>query len=384
MKTHRRARPLPIVTTSVCLLIVAGSVLPLVGVPLEALWLVPERFSLWAPLTSCFLHISTPHLAGNLLWLMVFGTLLEGAVRRYEYLLVLVGGGIAASSVQAGVVLISQPERAGSPIMGASGMVAAVIGAFAVRFFAVDMPIGRLSVPSLWVIALWFIPQVVGAVRTLAEGGVGTVGYWGHLGGFVVGMVLALSLRMTRAGARTYLSQQLVAAQAQGDLLSALRIAQAWCQLEPESVQAHLAAARAAHSLGEDDTATPYYQRALVLSDLQNDVRGGVDILLEMHGHLLTVSLPADLTLRWSLRAAQVGYVQEALELLQRLADTAGGTAEGENALLQMARLTLQQLNQPDRTISLLQRFLKQYPHSSLTAYALELLRQARERAEEK
>ncbi len=375
---------MPLVTIGVCLLMVVGYILPQLGISTASLWLVPDRFAVWSPLTSCFLHVSPAHLAGNLLWLLVFGSLLEMAVRRYEYLLVLVAGGIAASSVQAGVVLVSQPERASSPILGASGMVAAVIGAFAVRFFAMDMRVGRLSVPSLWVIALWLIPQVVGAVRTLAEGGLSTVGYWGHLGGFVVGMGLALALRMTRSGARTYLSEQLVSAQAQGDLLSALRIAEGWCQLEPDSMQAHLAAARLARSAGEESAARSHYQRALVLCDLQNNVQGGVDIFLEMHGHLLTASLPADLALRWSLRLAQAGHAQEALETLQRLASTVPNTPEGENALLQTARITLQQMNQPDRAIGLLQRFLQQYPHSALTGYALELLRQARERTEEK
>lgn len=360
-----------------CLLMLGGYFLPSMGVSVMPFALVPQQLSTWSLLTSCFLHVSATHLAGNILWLLVFGVMVEQAVRRYEYLLVLICGAIAASLVQAVVVLVSQPDRASSPIMGASGIVAAVIGVFAVRYFAVDVRIGRVSIPALWVIALWLIPQLVGAVRTLAEGRMGNVGYWGHLGGFITGLVLALALRMTRAGVRTYLTQQLMAAQARGDALQALRIAEGWCRLEPESIQSHLTAARMAQSAGDDSLAGKYYQQSLMLCELQNDVKEGVQTFLEMRQHLHP--LPRELGLRWSLRAGQAGYWQEALESLQQLAETAVGTPEGENALLQSARIVLQQLRQPDSAIALLERFREQYPHSSLTSYALELLRQARE-----
>ena len=87
----------PLVTIGICLLIVAGYLLPLEGISLEVLYLVPQRVTLWSPLTSCFLHASPAHLLDNLLWLLIFGTLLERATRRYQYALVLIIGGIIAS-----------------------------------------------------------------------------------------------------------------------------------------------------------------------------------------------------------------------------------------------------------------------------------------------
>lgn len=368
-------RRFPLVTTATCLLMVAGYLLWQGEMSLRSLYLVPQRFAFWSPLTSCFLHVSPAHLAGNLLWLMVFGTMVERAVRRIEYLLVLVAGGTVASLTQAWVILTFQPDRAGVPIVGASGMVAAVIGAFAVRFFAENVQVWKVSMPSLLPVALWLIAQLAGAVRTLAEGG-GTVGYWGHLGGFITGLLLALSLRMTRAGAHSYLLQQLTTAQSQGDLLQALRIVQAWCELEPGSVQAALTAARIAQTVGDESLSAKYYQQALALCDAQDNAKTGVDTFLEARQH--AVSLPPEMCLRWSLRAEQAGHWQEALEALQHLANTAQGTLEGENALLQSARITMQYLNQPLQAVALLERFLEQYPNSSLSAYALDLLRQAK------
>ncbi len=372
-------RRVPYITLILCLLMLGGYALQQAGMSAELWQLVPQRFQVWSLLTTCFLHATPAHLLGNLLWLLLFGSMVEMAVRRYEVALVMLLGGMVASAVQMMVVLVSQPERAESPIVGASGMVAAVIGAFAVRFFALDVRVGKVSIPSLWIILLWLIPQLVGAIRTLVEGGLGTVGYWGHLGGFITGLVLALALRMTRAGARSYLQQQLVQAQARGDVLEALRIAQAWCQLEPDSIQAHLTAARMALTSGDEPESLKHYQQSLALCEVRNDTKTGVDIFLESRQHLPTRLLPREMCLRWSLRAAQAGHPEEALEALRQLAESAAGTPEGENALLQSARITLQQLQQPDRAVALLERFLKQFPHSALTAYALSLLRQAQE-----
>jgi membrane associated rhomboid family serine protease len=369
----------PYITLILCLLMLGGYALQQAGMSAELWQLVPQRFQVWSLLTTCFLHATPAHLLGNLLWLLLFGSMVEMAVRRYEVALVMLLGGMVASAVQMMVVLVSQPERAESPIVGASGMVAAVIGAFAVRFFALDVRVGKVSIPSLWIILLWLIPQLVGAIRTLVEGGLGTVGYWGHLGGFITGLVLALALRMTRAGARSYLQQQLVQAQARGDVLEALRLAEAWSQLEPVSVQAHLTTARLALTTGDESLSARHFQQSLLLCELQNDLRAGVDIFLEMRQHLPGYPLPREMCLRWSLRAAQSGHPKEALEALQQLAESAAGTPEGENALLQSARITLQQLQQPDRAVALLERFLQQYPHSALTSYALSLLRQAQE-----
>jgi len=372
-------RRVPYITLILCLLMLGGYALQQADMSTELWQLVPQRFQFWSLLTTCFLHATPAHLLGNLLWLLLFGSMVEMAIRRYEVALVMLLGGIVASAVQTMVVLVSQPERAESPIVGASGMVAAVIGAFAVRFFALDVRVGKVSIPSLWIILLWLIPQLVGAIRTLVEGGLGTVGYWGHLGGFVTGLVLALALRMTRAGARSYLQQQLVQAQSRGDVLEAWRIAQAWCQLEPDSIQAHLTAARMALTSGDEPESLKHYQQSLALCEVRNDTKTGVDIFLESRQHLPTRLLPREMSLRWSLRAAQAGHPEEALETLRQLAESAAGTPEGENALLQSARITLQQLQQPDRAVALLERFLKQYPHSALTAYALRLLRQAQE-----
>jgi membrane associated rhomboid family serine protease len=372
-------RRFPYITLTLCLLMLGGYALQQVKDGTQLWQLVPERFTAWSLLTTCFLHVTPVHLMGNLLWLLLFGTLVELAVRWYEYLLVAVLGAMAASAVQVAVVLLTQPERAGSPIMGASGMAAAVIGAFAVRFFAIDLRWGKLSIPSLWITALWLVPQLVGAIRTLMEGGLGTVGYWGHLGGFLTGLTLALSLRMTRTAARSYLVQQLAQAQARGDVLEALRLAEAWSQLEPESVQAHLTIARLALTTGDESLSARHFQQSLLTCELQNQLGAGVEIFLEMRQHLPDHPLPREMCLRWALRAAQAGRPEEALEALRQLAESAADTPEGENALLQSARITLQQLQQPDRAVALIERFLKQYPHSALTAYARSLLRQAQE-----
>lgn len=373
----KRLQHVPVITVAYAALLVLGYGLQQAGVDLSALQLTPRRFTSWALLTTSFLHVSPLHLIGNLGWLLLLGSIVEQGVRRYEYLLVLVVGGMVASAVQVVVVLSAQPESAGVPIVGASGVVAAIIGVFSVRFFATDLRLGRLAIPSLWVVMLWLAPQLVGAVRTIAEGRLSPVGYWGHLGGFMAGLVLALALRMTRTGMRSYLAQQLIQARSRGDIIEALRIARSWCQIEPDSVQAHLAAARAALAAGDENLSVQHYQHALTLCEIVNDSVMGVEVFREKQQHLPLHPLPPEMCLRWCLRTAQAGYPQEALEPLLQLAQRAAGTPEGESALLQAARIALQQMHQSSYATTLLERFLQLYPYSPSAGYARELLRQA-------
>lgn len=372
------------VTIVTCVLMLAGYLLQQVDPLPRLLQLVPAQLTLWSLLTTCFLHANLAHLLGNLAWLLLFGSLMEPRTQRLKYLLVLWGGGVVASATQTAVVLVAYPERSASRIVGASGMVAALIGAFAVRFYATEVRLGKVSLPSLWITLLWFVPQLGGALRTLAQGGLGTVGYWGHLGGFLTGMVLALALRMTQEGTRSYLMQRLRQAQERGDLLEALRIAEGWSQLEPASVQAHRTAARTALSAGEEALSLNHYRQCLTLCEQQGDTATGVEVFLELRRQLPDASLSPEIWLRWGLRAAQAGYYREAMDSLQQLAEVAADTPEGENALLQAARIALRHLRQPKKATSLLQRFLERYPHSALTAYAQELWRQAQEAVEEK
>jgi membrane associated rhomboid family serine protease len=153
--------------------------------------------------TAMFMHASLFHIAGNMLFLWIFGNNVEDAMGRIKYFLFYILGGIAALALQVAV-----GPNSVVPTLGASGAIAAVLGGyillyprarvltlvFIVLFFTV------IELPALVVLAIWFIEQAVfGALNlTNPTGGGGGVAYFAHVGGFVFGLTTVKLLATRR------------------------------------------------------------------------------------------------------------------------------------------------------------------------------------------
>jgi membrane associated rhomboid family serine protease len=142
-----------------------------------------------SPLTAMFMHGGVVHLAGNLLFLWVFGNNVEDAVGRGRFVAFYVLGGLAALALQ---VLVDPGSRA--PTIGASGAIAAVLGGYIVLYpkarvwtLIVIFPV---PVPAMIVLGLWFLEQVAFAYFDLTDptGGAG-VAFFAHIGGFLFGLL---------------------------------------------------------------------------------------------------------------------------------------------------------------------------------------------------
>lgn len=147
----------------------------------------------WATIfTSMFLHGGWLHLAGNMLYLWIFGNNVEDSMSRPRYILFYLLCGIAAALAQG----ITAPQSE-VPMIGASGAIAGVLGSYLimhpranVRVAIVFVVFVRIvNLPAMLVLGAWFALQIVSgaAVPTSEEGG---VAFWAHVGGFVAGMVL--------------------------------------------------------------------------------------------------------------------------------------------------------------------------------------------------
>jgi membrane associated rhomboid family serine protease len=151
--------------------------------------------------TAIFMHGSWDHLLGNMLFLAIFGKNVEDAFGRLRYLAFYVAGGFAATALQTAVTLLfSSDADARIPMLGASGAISAVLGAFLALY-----PQARIKTLALvfivripaWVyLGGWFAYQLVeahAAVVTPSAGGDG-VAFFAHIGGFVFGWVVARAL----------------------------------------------------------------------------------------------------------------------------------------------------------------------------------------------
>jgi membrane associated rhomboid family serine protease len=154
-------------------------------------------------LVAMFLHGGWLHLAGNMLFLWVFGNNVEDRLGRALFLPFYLAGGVAATALQ---VAIGPGSTV--PSVGASGAIAAVLGAYIVLYpharvtslLILFIVIQVIEVPALVVLGLWFVLQVFTGVGGLGAGVNGGVAYFAHIGGFVFGALVAwFFLRERRA-----------------------------------------------------------------------------------------------------------------------------------------------------------------------------------------
>jgi hypothetical protein len=157
----------------------------------------PESWG-WSWITSMFLHGSWDHILGNMLFLAVFGKNVEDAFGHIGYLAFYFAGGFAATLTQTAMTLLfGSTAEAHVPNLGASGAIAAVLGAYFVLYPNTKV-LGLLVIwpvrISAWVfLGVWFLYQLVeanfGLFGATANGG--GVAFFAHVGGFVFGAIVA-------------------------------------------------------------------------------------------------------------------------------------------------------------------------------------------------
>lgn len=144
--------------------------------------------------TSMFMHAGLAHIGGNMLYLWIFGDNVEDSMGHGRYLLFYLVGGVVASLTH----IVTNPGSQ-IPTVGASGAIAAVLGAYLVLYpqskVLTIIPLGffiRMSlIPAGIVLGLWFVLQFFSGVLSLGGPDVGGVAFWAHIGGFISGMVMA-------------------------------------------------------------------------------------------------------------------------------------------------------------------------------------------------
>jgi membrane associated rhomboid family serine protease len=149
-------------------------------------------------LYSMFLHGSLLHIGGNMLFLWVFGNNIEDKLGRFRFVLFYLLCGLAATYAQTLVA-----PSSGAPLIGASGAIAGVLGAYIVLFprarvrtLVFFFLIFFLDLPAYVLLGIWFAMQLLQGVGPGASGG--GVAYMAHVGGFIAGMLLLLVFRPRR------------------------------------------------------------------------------------------------------------------------------------------------------------------------------------------
>ena len=151
----------------------------------------PSSDAVWMTLfSSQFLHGSVFHLAGNMLYLWIFGNNIEDKLGAAKYLVFYLLCGVLAAFSQ---WFFFQDSNV--PMIGASGAIAGVMGAYIVRFpkaqILLFLVFSTIRLPAFLFLGFWFAQQALSSVvSTLVPSSMGGVAYWAHAGGFLFGAFL--------------------------------------------------------------------------------------------------------------------------------------------------------------------------------------------------
>lgn len=161
-------------------------------------------------ITFMFLHGGWLHIIGNMLYLWIFGDNVEDRMGHFRYLIFYLLCGLASGLVQ---LLINPSSQL--PIVGASGAIAGVMGAYlllypfakVVTLFFFLFFIDIIKIPAFFFLGFWFIIQFFSGTFSLAGGSTG-VAWWAHIGGFLCGLMLVFPFTRMRGKRVWYLKKR--------------------------------------------------------------------------------------------------------------------------------------------------------------------------------
>jgi membrane associated rhomboid family serine protease len=347
----------------------------------------PDRSGVVNAVAAAFLHFGYLHIISNLLYLIVFGRYIEDRIGPALYTLLFFSSS-AVGNLSQGIFNIHVLQQGYLGVIGASGSVAGILGAFFVRFYAsrlkvaywTFMPLqaysraGRAEIPAILAVSLWFVLQVIQGL--VQAGGFATgVAYVTHIMGFLCGMGFMIALGGHREAAteqmwhtaRRYLEKGEAYA-AQGELIK-------YTAAEAADARGFAALARAMLLTGENKSARENYRKAceLFLSGKQRGaaenlyreaLRGFPDFVLPPSIHLdlafgLERSLKPDLAVK-AYRNFEAAYPTH---------------KEAAFALLRAANLHWNTLDNRSTALKCYSRLIAEYPEDEWVDFAREQVR---------
>lgn len=348
---------------------------------------IPDRSGILESITAAFLHFGYLHIISNLLYLIVFGRYIEDRIGPALFTLLFFASSAVGNLCQ-GAFNIHVLHQGHVGIIGASGSVAGILGAFVIRFYAsrlrvaywTFMPLqayssaGRVEIPAILAVSLWFVLQVIQGL--VQAGGFSTgVAYITHIMGFICGTGLMIALggfkkaatEQTWYNAQRYL-QKGEAYAAQGELIS-------YTSIEEEDERGFAALARAMRLTGEDQSARDNYRRAIELL-LEKKLRGEAEnlfreALLGYPDFTLEPSIHLNIAfgLERNLKA------ELAIKAYQNFESSYPSHREAPFALLRSANLHLNAFDNHQTALDCYGKLIKQYPDDEWVDFAREQVR---------
>jgi membrane associated rhomboid family serine protease len=334
----------------------------------------PVHPSVSGAVLSIFLHGGWAHLLGNLLYLVIFGRQIESRVGFPITLSIFILGGVTGCYLQGWTTPDDAWNRA-SPVIGASGAIAAILGATILRFHHTRVRVlyvilaliggvtkgGVVYVNTVIAALTWFAFQVIYGLVAWGNGGASTA-YMAHIGGFAAGVVLAVVLRFPQQakrevhlerGRRYFEAGSWFAAA--GEFAEQLRAA-------GENEEARALRARCFVLLGRSAEAAEEYQSAFQLARRRQDIGRQSELYREMRRYGIGTSLQPPALMRLAFDLQKAGEYEGAVEAYWQIETSFAGTDRAELAAIRRAEILWDQLGDMERAKTAYRELLKRYP----------------------
>ncbi len=328
---------------------------------------VPARPSPVGLFTYMFLHGGWLHLLGNMLFLWLVGASLEDRWGRAFYPVVYVAGGAVAALAHA-----AMNSQSTVPMVGASGAIAGLMGAFLVRLAATRIRFfywflfvrGTFVMPAYVALPLWFLEQFAVAQSGLAGG----IAVWAHIGGFLFGVLVAAIVKLTdleknilapAIAKKTMWSaaEDLTAALDKldrGDVEAGIHEIVAFLKRNPNNIEARAALVGAYTQKGDTASAERESARLVTAYVVARDLEGGMAALTEHRRAHPSVPVPLRSLLALAAYLEKQERHREAADLYKGALDAWPDDPLAPKAIIAYGRLMLETFQQADDTLALL------------------------------
>ncbi|MBM3476603.1 MAG: rhomboid family intramembrane serine protease [Armatimonadetes bacterium] len=320
--------------------------------------------------TMHFIHDapSPLHLAGNMLFLMLFGRHVEDVIGRVWFALLYVLGGVAAAMIQTVSIVLFDRAGMGAPLIGASGAIAALMGVFAVRFYRTKIKVfwmigigivGRAGVwrpTSLLALGLWGGWELAQALFQMGAPNVqeaGGVAHWAHLGGLAFGALIGVGAGMHRQAQEMYTLKDAYEFFRNGEMKKSADCFAELLREAPDDPDMRHKLAVAYQFSQHATRAMPQYAKAIELYAGGGNLRDACRVFEQVREDpWVAAHLDAEVFWLVADHLAERGAVREALSAFAALANSQPGKPAAENAALRCGDLLLYRLDRPAQAIS--------------------------------
>jgi hypothetical protein len=308
-----------------------------------------------------------------MLFLWIFGSLIEDAIRPWGFVALYLAGGVMAALAHIGIsAALNHPLDV--PMVGSSGAVAAIMGLFMLRFHHTKVEAteffywlfwrGTFWVRAVWALAYWVVLEVIlGLIDAALLGGRGGVAHWAHVGGFVAGAAAAPFLGSVSAARQEYFTDDPatnVEYVRRGEKVTAEEKA---LRADPTNAYQMRRLAQAYRRAGEYEHATRVYLQCILRFATRDMVDQAAEVYLELHSYNDGAELPPDILLKLA-QHLETDHLRHSVAAYQTLSRRFVGHAPSEQALLRLALLQAHRLHQPYEALHSLREYLARYPNS--------------------